>query len=232
MTPKRMLLALALGTLVSACGLTNSSPRSTSKDSVPKILFAEEVQPLALNTTEEAQEDPSTDVSQYTVTDVKVHVGSDLVVSERNSYYPGVDIVWRGDPPGNRYQQVKAIFEDAFSQGTDDLQGARQVELHVDVRRFHALTEKARFTVGGVHAITFAVLKRDSETGEAVGEVKVIRADLKAYGGQTALVAMRLGQTQKVRITDHLASVIRTELTSQDGYENERLGPLQALNQL
>ena len=221
MKPLKMLAAFMLGTLVSACGWVDANSRSTAKELGPRVLIAEEAEPVQ-----------QTSNSDFRVEAVRVHVSPDLVVSERNSYYPGVDIVWREDPPGNRYQQVKDIFELAFARGSQGLEGSRPIELHVDVRRFHALTEKARFTVGGVHAITFALQKRDAITGGPVGEVKVIRADLKAYGGQTALVAMRLGQTQKVRITDHLEDVIRAELTSPDGYQNVRLGPLQALNQL
>ncbi|MEP1538313.1 MAG: DUF6778 family protein [Paracoccaceae bacterium] len=221
MKPLKMLMAVVLGTLVSGCSWVDTNSRAAAKDSAPRVLVVEETAPV--------QKASATD---FRVEAVRVYVNPDLVVSERNSYYPGVDIVWREDPPGNRYQQVKDIFELAFARGSEGLDGTRAIELHVDVRRFHALTEKARFTVGGVHAITFALQKRDSVTGEAVGEVKVIRADLKAYGGQSALVAMRLGQTQKVRITDHLADVIRAELTSPNGYENVRLGPLQALNQL
>ena len=38
------------------------------------------------------------------------------------------------------------------------------------------------------------------------------------------------GQTQKVRITDHLAEVIRQELTTAEGFANPRLGFIQAMN--
>lgn len=31
---------------------------------------------------------------------------SDLSVSESNSYYPNADVVWRGDPIGDRIQQI------------------------------------------------------------------------------------------------------------------------------
>ena len=44
-------------------------------------------------------------------------------------------------------------------------------------------------------------------------------------GKQTAA-----GLTQKVRITAHLAEVIRQELTTVEGFKNPQLGLIQAMN--
>ncbi|MEP3636302.1 MAG: DUF6778 family protein [Paracoccaceae bacterium] len=199
----KVLMAVSLGMLVSACDLTNTSSRDTARDIGANFLkFGKTTDtPVAVD-------------SDFRVKSVLVYIGQDIVVSERESFYPGGDIVWRGDPPGDRVQQVKDIFKTAFTQGSRGLNGSRNIVLQVDVRRFHSLTDKARIAVGGVHSITFALQKRDAVTGEAVGKGKLIRADLKALGGDDALAAARLGQTQKVRITDHLADVIRTELAS------------------
>ncbi|MEP3844953.1 MAG: DUF6778 family protein [Paracoccaceae bacterium] len=199
----KVLMALSLGVLVSACDLTNTSSRETARDIGANFLKFEKA-PTALAAVE----------SDFRVKSVLVYIGQDIVVSERESFYPGGDIVWRGDPQGDRVQQVKDIFKTAFTQGSKGLNGPRNIVLQVDVRRFHSLTDKARIAVGGVHSITFALQKRDAITGEAVGKGKLIRADLKALGGDDALAAARLGLTQKVRITDHLADVIRTELAS------------------
>ena len=152
-----------------------------------------------------------------------------LKVSERNSYYPGGDIVWRGDAIGNRHQQVKAIFDTGLAQGTSPMDGLLPIRLDIRVERFHALTEKARYTTGGVHSITFAMQIRDFTTGAAIGEARLVKADLNAFGGQQALRAEASGLTQKVRITNYLAEVIHQELASQDSFQNPKLGFIQAL---
>ena len=199
----KVLMAVSLGMLVSACDLTNTSSRDTARDIGANFLkFGK------------APDTPVAVDSDFRVKSVLVYIGQDIVVSERESFYPGGDIVWRGDPPGDRVQQVKEIFKTAFTQGSKGLNGSRSIVLQVDVRRFHSLTDKARLAVGGVHSISFVLQKRDAITGEAVGKGKLIRADLKALGGDDAVAAARLGQDQKTRITQHLAEVIRTELAT------------------
>lgn len=170
--------------------------------------------------------------SPVTVEDVIVHVPRSLKVSERNSYYPRGDIVWRGDPLGDRHAQVQAIFESALKRGVQSLHGPVKVDLEVTVKRFHALTEKARYTVGGVHSITFDLAVRDAETGKILVPPRTIRADLEGFGGQQAILAEARGETQKVRITNHLAEVIRQELSNPEGYRNASLGFFQLLNNL
>lgn len=152
---------------------------------------------------------PAPALRDYNVTGLNVTVPDSLVVSEANAYYPGADIVWRGDPLGNRYEQVEAIFDTAFTAGLSGVEGSRDVLVDVEVQRFHALTEKARYTVGGVHSITFFVTVLDEETGTIIEGPRRIKADLNALGGQTALDAERRGETQKVRITQHLTAVSR-----------------------
>ncbi|MEM1351166.1 MAG: DUF6778 family protein [Pseudomonadota bacterium] len=159
--------------------------------------------------------DAGTDVqapASLRVQAVNVSVPKTLLISEANSYYPRGDIVWRGDPPGNRHDQIKAIFETAAARAAKRLPGDQAVIVDIEVERFHALTEKTRYTVGGVHSIRFKLSLRDAETGVSLGSPQTVKADLKGYGGQRALDADRQGLTQKVRITDHLASVIFAQL--------------------
>ena len=172
------------------------------------------------------------DNSPVTVNRVTVRVPDTLRVSEANRYLPAGDIVWRGDPIGDRRAQVRTIFEDALARGVEPLNGPIKVDLEVEVKRFHALTEKARYTVGGVHSITFDMLIKNAMTGELLIPVRTIRADLDAFGGEQALQAEAAGQTQKVRISDHLAEVIRQELSNPEGYKNANLGLFQVLNNL
>ena len=211
MKTMRALVALAAGLMLSACASVETATRNAPLDA-PVI--------------------QSTDI-HFDVQAIRVNVPETLSVSEANSYYPGGDIVWREDPQGDRHAQVKTIFEDAMRLGVDAMgDGNVPVFLDVQVTRFHALTEKARYTVGGVHALQFKYVLRNPETGEAYGEPKFVKADFKAYGGAKAIAAERNGITQKFRITNHLAQVIKTELNSVDGHRAEYLGLIGAINQL
>lgn len=143
----------------------------------------------------------------YNVVRLNVTVPQSLSVSEANLYYPGSDIVWRGDPPGNRYEQVEALFEQGMGRGFRALDGDRDVVVDIVVERFHSVTEKARYTVGGVHSIRFLATVRDARSGEIVEGPQFVKADLVALGGDNAIEADRQGNTQKVRVTNHLSEV-------------------------
>ena len=49
----------------------------------------------------------------YSIAAFDVLAPRTLEVSEANLYYPIADIVWRGDPFGDRYEQIEAIFDAA-----------------------------------------------------------------------------------------------------------------------
>ncbi|WP_299674874.1 DUF6778 family protein [uncultured Roseobacter sp.] len=214
MTFMKTCAALGLAAMMAGCATTDTASRNTPFETTPNAGGA------AL----QAQTQP------LNVRQIEVAVPETLKVSEANSYYPSGDIVWRGDAPGDRHAQVQAIFEEAMTRGTADMTTGTPVVLDVEVLRFHALTEKARYTVGGVHSIRFGLTLRDARTGEALGGQRVVRADLRGFGGQKAVDAERQGLTQKVRITEHLARVIETELEQRGGYANQRLGLVQAIN--
>jgi hypothetical protein len=80
--------------------------------------------------------------------------------------------------------------------------------MEVRVNKFHALTEKTRYTVGGRHNINFDYLLRDAETGVPVQAVQNVDLKFKAYGGSKAAAAMARGETQKVRITQHVQELM------------------------
>jgi len=207
----RMISVLLLGLAVSGCAsietATRNAPLDVTSVDAPAI--------------------------RVDVREIRVSVPETLRVSEANAYLPGGDIVWRGDPPGDRHEQVKAIFEEALQRGTSMMgPGTVPVVLEVQVTRFHALTEKARYTVGGMHGMQFKIQLRDAETGQLYGQPDLIKANLRGYGGQAAIEADRMGQTQKVRITDHLAEVIRRELSGPDGYVAANLRSRAAIGQL
>lgn len=149
----------------------------------------------------------------YQVAAYDVLVPRDLEVSEANYYYPIADIVWRGDPFGDRYAQVEEIFDAAGENASQSLDGSRPVRVAVQVTRFHSLTEKARVTVGGVHSIRFYLTVYDVGSDVPIEGPRLIVADIPALGGAAAFRAERQGQTMKSRILEQLRLVLIRELT-------------------
>ncbi len=236
----RFAWALGLAATLTACGATDIVSRDA-----PFAISAQSIGTQVLNgsdnfarTSTEArlgahQQSLADGIGgQIHVAQVNVTVPERLRVSEANRYYPTADIVWREDPIGDRHAQVATIVQDALTVGTQAFQGPRAVILDVEVTRFHALTEKARYTVGGVHNIIFNLVLRDAQTGLPMSEPHLVEVDLDAFGGQQAIDAEALGLTQKVRISNHLAEVIRQELTRPEGYRNARLGFFQMINKI
>ncbi|SMX32025.1 DUF6778 family protein [Octadecabacter ascidiaceicola] len=152
-------------------------------------------------------------VRNYSLDAIRFAAPSDLRVSEANSYYPIADIVWRGDPLGNRLEQISAIFQTSIQAAGTNLSGETPVIVDVDLVRFHSLTERTRYSVGGVHSIKFDLTVRDAATGEVLEETRRINGDLPALGGYAALAADNAGQGQKVRITAHLTQLFTDELS-------------------
>ena len=211
MTITRTIAIIAAATSLSACASVETATRNA---------------PLQTPQTQTA-------TASLNVQAVQVSVPPSLTVSEANRYYPGGDIVWREEPLGDRHAQVKAIFEDGLNMGLAALpQGPVPVVLEVEVTRFHALSEKARYTVGGVHAVQFEYRLVDPETGAALTEPRAIKADFKAFGGSRAINAERNGITQRVRITNRIAEVMQKELSQPGTFHAAHTGLIGAINQL
>lgn len=190
MTYFKVILAVATALTLSACATTEQVSRSVSHDySMAR-----------------------TSPVDFQVQDVNVVVPTRLSVSEANLFYPIADIVWRGDVMGNRHEQVAALFEEGMTRGAKQTKGHDKVVVDVQVLRFHSLTERARYTVGGVHSIKFVMTVRDAQTGQSIMETKLVRADLDAFGGSRAIAADHNGMTQKVRLTAHLSQVLQREI--------------------
>jgi hypothetical protein len=153
------------------------------------------------------------DIPVYLVQQLSVTVPDELTVSEANVFLPIADIVWREDPMGDRKQQVQKILIDAIVKGVSKVADGQPVTMEVRLIKFHSVTEKTRYTVGGRHNIKFDYVLRDAKTGVPVTEVKHIDASLKAYGGTRAVAAMARGETQKVRITQHLEELMYLEMS-------------------
>jgi hypothetical protein len=207
----RPLLAAILLVSLTACGTVPTATRSAMPDDT--------MLGVALP--------PDVRIESYTV-----NVPRSLKVNDRNLYYPRGDIVWRGEPRGDRYAQVQAMFEAGLRSAAPRVDGLRPVRLDVQVTRFHSLSEKARYTVGGVHDIDFRYRLVDLDTGLPLGPSKLVNADLNGLGGQAALEAEGRGETQKARIIAHLSRVFVEELTQPGGHVTANLGLLQAINDL
>ncbi|MBL4813744.1 MAG: hypothetical protein JKX69_15625 [Rhodobacteraceae bacterium] len=145
---------------------------------------------------------------------VQVVVPASLRVSESNSYYPtNVEIVWRGDPIGDRHAQIAEIFETAGARAAAaDTTGDVPVIAQIQLTRFHGVTERTRYSVGGVYNMQFLITLRHAQTGDIlVGPYPAV-ADLAAPGGNAAVQLDRIGQTEKVRVTDFLSQWLATQL--------------------
>ena len=137
----------------------------------------------------------------------------DINISEAGGYYPFADVVWRGDPPGDRIEQIAAMFNTAVERNENTIVGPRPVNIEVSLVRFHGVTERTRFSVGGVYNIIFNLTVRDAQTGEVIEPSRRVVANLDAPGGVQALILEQRGQTEKVRVTNFLTRVIYQELT-------------------
>lgn len=224
------LLLLALG--LSACSSVGTSAKA------PWQLFAPEGEVTRLDTGPVLGGGPVLPLTPaaagYVIRDVQIEVPRDLTVSEANTYLPRADIVWRGDLPGDRHAQIAALFRDGMSDGLAQLAdaGTRPVTLMITVRRFHGVTEKARYNMGGVHNIVFDMALVDPGTGALLAPVREVAADLREPGGNEAIALDAAGQTQRVRLRAHLAQVLVDEMTQPGGHANANLGLVQRMNRI
>lgn len=204
-------IATAMGLALGLAGCAVEAPTRTAPEGFTSV-------PAQVATTM-AAETPSVVQRQlqYDVKAVEVVVPGTLRVSEANVYYPIADIVWRGEPRGNRHRQVGAIFEEAAARATADMTKGQPVIAEIEVTRFHSLTEKTRYSFGGVHSLKFKLTVKDAATGAVIDGPRVVVADVKASGGAQAIADDEMGQTQRVVILDRLSQVIRRELSAPAG---------------
>ena len=141
---------------------------------------------------------------------VQVIIPENLTVSDENSYAPNADIVWHGDLSGDRREQVAGILRDGLKRGASSLNGPRGVAISARLEHFHAVTPAAVARApAAVHNIAYVIQVFDGATGDPLTPPERIEADLEAYVGAAAITAAIEGQTQRVRIVDHIANVTR-----------------------
>ena len=225
----KLACALTLGAVLSACAsndmVTRAAASGGSSTTASVKYGTQAFAPSPELLTAEA-------LQAAIVRQINVNVPSSLKVSDANRYYPHGDIVWREDPIGDRHAQVGKIIKDAMLQGTAKFEGPVPIILDIQLVRFHALREKARYTVGGVHHVVFDMMLRDGKTGEHLSKPRRIETDLEAFGGQQAKTAEARGLTQKIRLTNHLAEVIRQQMVKPAGYQNASHGFFQRVNRI
>ena len=243
----KLACALSIGAALSACGASDVVTREATfvPPAANAVSFAateatttiQSTQPRSVRTVTTGKYQsqtilPGAILRQINVAKINVRVPTSLKVSEANRYYPNGDIVWREDPMGNRHAQVAKILHDAMTAGTASFTGPVPVILDIELVRFHALSEKARYTVGGVHNVIFKMVLRDATTGAALSEPRRIESNLEAFGGQQAISAEARGLTQKIRISGHLSEVIRQQMSEPDGYKDASFGFFQLVNKI
>lgn len=136
--------------------------------------------------------------------DLAVLVPRTLSVSEAHGIKPRADIVWREDPVGDRHAQVGELISSALEPALAPMSGSVPVQVVLQVTRFHALTERARYTIGGQHEIEFVYVVRHAETGAVLSGPTAVDLTFRAYGGRQAVEAEQKGITQRRRITERL----------------------------
>lgn len=186
---------ILLGSLVTACSSPETATRNAPLSTSPLVIA------------EVASE------RSYDLQDVFYSAPSDLLVSEGNGFYPNADVVWRGDPIGNRINQIAEIFDTALARVDENLTGNVPVDVEISLVRFHGVTERTRFSIGGNYDIHFTMSVRHAETGEVLEPPRLLKWDLAAPGGAAALLLEQRGQTEKVRIIDFLTYTFEDELT-------------------
>ena len=147
---------------------------------------------------------------------VIVWVNRNLTVSDDpDVYFPGTQIDWWEDPPGDRHAQVEDIMHTALHDGVRYLDGPRPVVFVAKVELFHALTPRSRERgFFGWHDITYTVTAHDAHDGTILAGPQRLYADRKAFQRDRAKAAEAQGITQRVRISEQVARSIRAWLES------------------
>ncbi|MFT4148692.1 MAG: hypothetical protein QM656_00730 [Paracoccaceae bacterium] len=160
---------------------------------------------------------PAAARTEWRVAKVRVIVPDSLKATEENSFIPAADIVWHGDPAGDRKAQVAAIVQAGVEQGFAGLKGRESVVATVTLRRFHALTPRAfeRAPSGtGVHSVRFDLQINDARTGALLAGPVTFDADTPAYVAADIKDSTTInpGRMWKAQIERHVADTIRSWL--------------------
>jgi hypothetical protein len=152
--------------------------------------------------------------SDWRLTKVDVRVPDALTTTEKNSYMPNADVVWHGDPVGDRKAQVAAVVKDGVELGLMPLKGRKSVVATATVSRFHALTPKAFYKAPrntGVHSVNFDLVISDARSGAVLSGPVAFSVDMPASmsGDLAGKPDQAPGPVWKKEIRDHIAYTLR-----------------------
>ncbi len=149
----------------------------------------------------------------WNVVDVQAFVPDELTISNSNTFAPNADIVWHGEPFGDRRAQVAQVLKEGIRKGSTRLNGPRPVIITASLREFHAVTPTAVARApAAVHNIRYTTQVVDSASGQPLIDAVSITADLEAFVQSAAVTAAIDGNTQRVRIVNHIARVTESWL--------------------
>ena len=145
---------------------------------------------------------------------VDVAAPETLTTSDTDGYVPNFDIVWHGEPAGDRRAQAAAIVTEGIERGARSaLHGRKSVRISATITQFHAITPTVRKMDGvGVHNIQYTIQVFDAHSGAALTEPQNIKAEFPALTGKTGDEADARGLTQRVQIENHIAAVTQNWL--------------------
>jgi hypothetical protein len=110
-------------------------------------------------------------------------------------------------------QQVEGIMRGALEpDASSTMQGDVPVQVVVEVARFHALTERARYTTADSMRSSSSMSVRHAETGAILSGPEPVDLTFRGYGGRRAVEAEQQGITQRVRISEQLVGWARGAL--------------------
>jgi hypothetical protein len=148
--------------------------------------------------------------STWRVTQVNVTVPETLTVSEENTYLPRADIVWHGDPPGDRRAQVRKIVSDSARTATAGMRGGTPVALNLSVLEFHGITPITLARAPeAVYNMAFSAQIVDARNGTALTPVTRIQADTPALVGAAGIEAAQFGPTQTEQVSRHIVATLQ-----------------------
>lgn len=145
---------------------------------------------------------------------VVVTMARGVTTTEENSFIPDADIVWHGEPKGDRLAQASAIVKTGVEKGFAGLSGGQPVTVHVTLKKFHSLSPRAFYNGpggSGVHSTGFVMSVHDSRNGALLAGPEAFEIDLPAVLATNEQRAEGVipGGFWKQEITDHIGATLR-----------------------
>ena len=150
------------------------------------------------------------ETQNWRVSKINVIMPASLTWSDINTYAPNYDVVWHGDPAGNRIEQVKKIVYDSARTATSGMRGSVPVIMNLTVQQFHGVTPISLAEApAAVYNMQFEAQVVDARNGAALTPPTKIFADAPALVGEEGLRAIQFGPSQKEQVTTHLVAVFK-----------------------